>query len=100
MGAPRSKVEIRLNEDQRAGLEWLVQPCAHPAHATRRGRILLTADAGGPPTGGARDLSPYGRLCRENTDRRLCGVLSATLAWAPATRVLTPRPAKETPLPY
>jgi Homeodomain-like domain len=43
-----SKVAIRLTADQRQVLERLVHTGAHPAHAVRRARILLKADAYGP----------------------------------------------------
>jgi len=46
--SPTSKVEVRLTEDQRAALEQLVHTGIHPAHTSRRARILLKADAGGP----------------------------------------------------
>jgi transposase len=55
---PASKVEVRLTEDQRAALERLVHTGTHPAHATRRARILLKADAGGP------DAWPDERIAR------------------------------------
>jgi transposase len=45
---PTSKVAVRLTPDQRAALEQLVHTGTHPAHATRRARILLKADADGP----------------------------------------------------
>src|SRR4051812_22624015 len=45
---PASKVEVRLTEDQRTALEQLVHTGTQPAHATRRARILLKADAAGP----------------------------------------------------
>jgi transposase len=45
---PASKIEVRLTEDQREALEQLVHTGTHPAHATRRARILLKADAAGP----------------------------------------------------
>jgi transposase len=45
---PASKVEVRLTQEQRAALERLVHTGSHPAHATRRARILLKADAAGP----------------------------------------------------
>jgi hypothetical protein len=45
---PASTVEVRLTAEQRAALEQLVHTGAHPAHATRRARILLKADAAGP----------------------------------------------------
>jgi transposase len=47
MAAIASKVEVRLSPDERAALERLVHTGAHPAHATRRARILLKADAAG-----------------------------------------------------
>jgi transposase len=43
-----SKVEVRLTEEQRSTLQRLVHTGAHTAHATRRARILLKADADGP----------------------------------------------------
>jgi transposase len=46
--APASKVVVRLTADQRRILETLVHTGTHPAHAARRARILLKADAGGP----------------------------------------------------
>jgi len=46
--SPASKVDVRLTEDQRAALEQLVRTGTHPAHATRRARILLKADTAGP----------------------------------------------------
>jgi hypothetical protein len=48
MAVPASKVEVRLSADERAALERLVHTGSHPAHATRRARILLKADASGP----------------------------------------------------
>jgi transposase len=45
---PANKVEVRLTPEQRAALEQLVHTGTHPAHATRRARILLKADAAGP----------------------------------------------------
>jgi transposase len=48
MAAPSTKVVVRLTADQRQALEDLVHTGAHPAHAARRARILLKADADGP----------------------------------------------------
>jgi transposase len=48
MAAPASKVEVRLTEEQRQALERLAHTGTQPAHATRRARILLKADAAGP----------------------------------------------------
>jgi transposase len=48
MAAPASKVGVRLSAEERAALERLVHTGTHPAHATRRARILLKADAAGP----------------------------------------------------
>lgn len=45
---PTNKVEVRLTEEERAALERLVHTGTQPAHATRRARILLKADAAGP----------------------------------------------------
>ena len=48
MGAPATKIEVRLSADQRAALARLVRTGTHPAHARRRASILLRADAAGP----------------------------------------------------
>jgi transposase len=48
MAALGSKVEVRLSEEQRQALGRLVHTGTQPAHATRRARILLKADADGP----------------------------------------------------
>ena len=48
MSAPASKVAVRLSADERVALERLVHTGSHTAHATRRARILLKADAAGP----------------------------------------------------
>jgi transposase len=48
VATPTSKVEVRLSVDERAALERLVHTGTHSAHATRRARILLKADAAGP----------------------------------------------------
>ena len=45
---PASQIEVRLTEDRRAALERLAHTGTHTAHATRRARILLKADAAGP----------------------------------------------------
>jgi transposase len=45
---PANKIEVRLTQEQRAALERLVRTGTHPAHAARRARILLQADADGP----------------------------------------------------
>ena len=45
---PASKVVVRLTADQRRALEELVHTGACSAHAARRARILLKADADGP----------------------------------------------------
>ena len=46
--APATKVVVRLTADQRRALEALVHTGTQPAHAVRRARILLKADAAGP----------------------------------------------------
>ena len=46
--APATKVVVRLTADQRRVLEALVHTGTHPAHAVRRARVLLKADADGP----------------------------------------------------
>src|SRR5262245_425753 len=45
---PTSKVIVRLTTDQRRALEELVHTGECSAHAARRARILLKADAEGP----------------------------------------------------
>ena len=46
--SPPHKVVVRLTADQRPVLETVVHTGTHPAHAVRRARILLKADADGP----------------------------------------------------
>jgi transposase len=46
--SPANKIEVRLTADERTALGQLVHTGTHPAHATRRARILLKADAAGP----------------------------------------------------
>jgi hypothetical protein len=57
---PANKVEVRLTQEQRAALEQLVHTGTHAAHATRRARILLKADAAGP------DAWPDERIARRH----------------------------------
>ena len=45
---PANKTEVRLTEEQRVALDKVVHTGTHSAHATRRARILLKADAAGP----------------------------------------------------
>ena len=44
---PKTKVEVRLTDDQRETLERLVQTGSHPAAMRRRANILLLSDADG-----------------------------------------------------
>ena len=46
---PAHQIEVRLTEEQRAALACLVHTGTPSAHATRRARILLKADAAGSP---------------------------------------------------
>ena len=46
--SPAHKVEVRLTQEQRLTLERLVHTGTQSAHAARRARILLKADALGP----------------------------------------------------
>jgi transposase len=55
--SPASKVEVRLTQEQRVTLERLVHTGHHPAHATRRARILLKADAAGPDAWTDEDIA-------------------------------------------
>jgi transposase len=43
-----SKVEVRLNDDQRRILSKLIRTGTHPAAQVRRAQILLKSDADGP----------------------------------------------------
>ena len=58
MAVPRSKVEVRLSAEERAALERLAHTGTRSAHATRRARVLLKADAAGP------DAWPDERIAR------------------------------------
>ncbi len=45
---PKSKVVIRLTDEQRAALSRLLRTGTHPAAMRRRADILLLTDANGP----------------------------------------------------
>ena len=45
---PKTKVEVRLTDEQRETLDRLVQTGSHPAAMRRRANILLLSDADGP----------------------------------------------------
>ena len=61
---PASKVVVRLTVDQRRILEDLVHTGTAPAHATRRARILLKADADGPDAWPDERIAEALDICR------------------------------------
>jgi transposase len=66
---PASKVVVRLTADQRQTLEPLLHTGAHPAHATRRARILLRADANGPDAWPDERIAQTLDVCRRTVSR-------------------------------
>ena len=66
---PASKVVVRLTADQRQILEHLVHTGTHPAHATRRARILLKADADGPDAWPDERIAAALDVCRMTVAR-------------------------------
>jgi hypothetical protein len=66
---PASKVVVRLTADQRQALETLVHTGEHPAHATRRARILLKADADGPDAWPDERIADALDVCRMTVAR-------------------------------
>lgn len=54
---PKTKVEVRLTDDQRETLERLVQTGSHPAAMRRRADILLLSDADGPDAWSDDDIA-------------------------------------------
>src|SRR5262245_53756675 len=81
--APARKVVVRLTADQRRALEALVHTGTHPAHAVRRARILLKADADGPdawPDGPIADALDINRMTVSRTRQQFAAEgLDATL---------------------
>ena len=69
MAAPSSKVVVRLTADQRQALEHLVHAGTHPAHTTRRARILLKADADGPDAWPDERIAQALDICRMTVSR-------------------------------
>jgi transposase len=67
--APTSKVVVRLTADQRQVLEKLVHTGTHPAHAVRRARILLKADADGPDAWPDERIAAALDVCRMTVSR-------------------------------
>jgi transposase len=66
---PASKVVVRLTADQRQTLERLVHTGEHPAHAARRARILLKADADGPDAWPDERIAQALDVCRMTVAR-------------------------------
>ena len=54
---PKTKVEVRLTDDQRETLERLVTTGSHPAAMRRRADILLLSDADGPDAWSDDDIA-------------------------------------------
>jgi transposase len=66
---PASKVVVRLTADQRQALEELVHTGACSAHAARRARILLKADADGPDAWTDERIAEALDVCRMTVAR-------------------------------
>ena len=66
---PASKVVVRLTTDQRQALEELVHTGACSAHAARRARILLKADASGPDAWTDERIAEALDVCRMTVAR-------------------------------
>jgi transposase len=54
---PKTKVEVRLTNEQRETLDRLVQTGSHPAAMRRRANILLLSDADGPDAWSDDDIA-------------------------------------------
>ena len=54
---PKTKVEVRLTDDQREALDRLVQTGSHPVAMRRRANILLLSDAEGPDAWSDDDIA-------------------------------------------
>jgi transposase len=54
---PKTKVEVRLTDEQRETLDRLVQTGSHPAAMRRRANILLLSDADGPDAWSDDDIA-------------------------------------------
>lgn len=54
---PKTKVEVRLTDDQRETLARLVRTGSHPAAMRRRADILLLSDADGPDAWSDDDIA-------------------------------------------
>jgi transposase len=66
---PTSKVVVRLTGDQRRTLEELVHTGECSAHAARRARILLKADADGPDAWSDERIAEALDICRMTVAR-------------------------------
>lgn len=66
---PASKVVVRLTADQRRALEELVHTGECSAHAARRARILLKADANGPDAWPDERIAEALDVCRMTVAR-------------------------------
>ena len=54
---PKTKIEVRLTDEQRETLDRLVQTGSHPAAMRRRANILLLSDAEGPDAWSDDDIA-------------------------------------------
>ena len=66
---PASKVVVQLTTDQRQALEELIHTGACSAHAARRARILLKADANGPDAWPDEQIAEALDICRMTVAR-------------------------------
>ena len=66
---PASKVVVRLTSEQRQALEELVHTGERSAHAARRARILLKADADGPDAWADERIAEALDICRMTVAR-------------------------------
>jgi hypothetical protein len=67
--APTNKLVVRLSAGQRRALEDLLHAGGHPAHATRRARILLKSDADGPDAWPDERIAEALDVCRMTITR-------------------------------
>ena len=66
---PKTKVEVRLTDDQRETLERLVQTGSHPAAMRRRANILLLSDADGSDAWSDDDIAERLETARMTVQR-------------------------------
>ena len=66
---PKTKIEVRLTDDQRETLERLVRTGSHPAAMRRRAGILLLSDADGPDAWSDDDIAERLETSRTTVQR-------------------------------